>query len=235
MPAYLDGRLEEAVAAGRHEKALAEEVGRRGVGARYQWPYRYSGLIAEGSDLFRRGSPGHMLVPALAELGQREEAEQILQRSLPAGRLADQGAAATIVELVNLLEGAVLLEDRESAATLARYLTGAAGSAYYGPCPARMLGAAAALLGEREQAMAYYEQALEVCERVRFRPEIALTHLQMAELLLDSGFVGARHAWPLQTREEALTHLDFAIAEFRAMKMQPALERALRHKEVLKA
>jgi uncharacterized protein (DUF924 family) len=34
---------------------------------------------------------------------------------------------------------------------------------------------------------------------------------------------------------EALEHLDFAIAEFREMKMQPALERALRHKEVLKA
>jgi len=37
------------------------------------------------------------------------------------------------------------------------------------------------------------------------------------------------------SRAEALTHLDFAIAEFREMKMQPALERALRHKEVLKA
>jgi hypothetical protein len=30
-------------------------------------------------------------------------------------------------------------------------------------------------------------------------------------------------------------HLDFAIKEFRDMKMQPSLERALRHKEILKA
>ena len=36
-------------------------------------------------------------------------------------------------------------------------------------------------------------------------------------------------------RNEALEHLDFAIAEFRDMKMQPALERALRHKDILKA
>ena len=36
--------------------------------------------------------------------------------------------------------------------------------------------------------------------------------------------------WP-----EALEHLDFAIAEFRDMKMQPSLERALRHKEILGA
>jgi uncharacterized protein (DUF924 family) len=36
-------------------------------------------------------------------------------------------------------------------------------------------------------------------------------------------------------RSEALEHLDTAIAEFREMKMQPSLERALRHKDVLKA
>ena len=30
-------------------------------------------------------------------------------------------------------------------------------------------------------------------------------------------------------------HMDFAINEFREMKMQPSLERALRHKEILGA
>jgi hypothetical protein len=33
----------------------------------------------------------------------------------------------------------------------------------------------------------------------------------------------------------ALEHLDFAISEFREMKTQPSLERALRHKEILEA
>jgi len=32
-----------------------------------------------------------------------------------------------------------------------------------------------------------------------------------------------------------LEHLDFSIKEFKDMKMQPSLERALRHKEILKA
>jgi hypothetical protein len=32
-----------------------------------------------------------------------------------------------------------------------------------------------------------------------------------------------------------LEHLDFSIPEFRDMKIQPSLERALRHKEILKA
>jgi hypothetical protein len=34
---------------------------------------------------------------------------------------------------------------------------------------------------------------------------------------------------------EAITHLDFVIPEFRDMKMNTYLERALRHKEILKA
>ena len=36
-------------------------------------------------------------------------------------------------------------------------------------------------------------------------------------------------------REKALEHLDFAIAEFHYMKMKPSLQRALRHKGILKA
>jgi hypothetical protein len=32
-----------------------------------------------------------------------------------------------------------------------------------------------------------------------------------------------------------LEHVDFAVNEFREMKMQPILERALRHKEILGA
>jgi hypothetical protein len=55
---------------------------------------------------------------------------------------------------------------------------------------------------------------------------LALTRLELAELLLDD--------YP-EERVAATEHLDFAIAEFRGMKMQPSLERALRHKDVLKA
>jgi DNA-directed RNA polymerase subunit K/omega len=36
-------------------------------------------------------------------------------------------------------------------------------------------------------------------------------------------------------KKEALKHLDFAIKEFAQKKTDPSLERALRHKEILKA
>ena len=54
----------------------------------------------------------------------------------------------------------------------------------------------------------------------------AFIRLGIAELLLEH--------YP-DEKPAALEHLDFAIAEFREMKMQPSLERALRHKEILGA
>jgi len=77
-----------------------------------------------------------------------------------------------------------------------------------------------------EKARADYKEALRVSTEFRFRPEVALTRLGIAELLL-------KH-YP-NDKKEALEHLDFAIKEFREMKMQPSLERALRHKDILKA
>jgi uncharacterized protein (DUF924 family) len=54
---------------------------------------------------------------------------------------------------------------------------------------------------------------------------MALSRLELAELLLEY--------YP--EKSEAIAHLDFSISEFRDMKMQPSLERAPRHKEILKA
>jgi DNA-binding CsgD family transcriptional regulator len=81
---------------------------------------------------------------------------------------------------------------------------------------ARHLGDAAALARDRTASRAYYLQALEVAGKIRFRPELALTHLRLAELLVEEG-----------GESEALEHLDAAIPELRDMNMQPALERGL--------
>jgi hypothetical protein len=92
--------------------------------------------------------------------------------------------------------------------------------------PARLLGEASALLSKSKDARRFYEEGLEVSQKVRFRPEIALIRLDLAELLLE------HYA---DERDAAIEHLDFAIGEFREMKMQPSLERALRHRGLLKA
>ena len=76
-----------------------------------------------------------------------------------------------------------------------------------------------------DEARQHYQEAIRICTEMKFRPELALTRLQLAELLLEQ--------YP-QEKSEAIAHLDFAIAEFQEMKMQPSPERALRHKEILK-
>jgi hypothetical protein len=60
----------------------------------------------------------------------------------------------------------------------------------------------------------------------KFWTELALIHLQLAELLIEH--------YP-QEKKEALEHLDFAIKKFREIIMQASREMALRHKDILKA
>lgn len=55
------------------------------------------------------------------------------------------------------------------------------------------------------------------CRKIGFRPETALIHLELAELLLDS--------FP-EEEEEALSTWTSRLPEFREMKMQPYLARA---------
>jgi hypothetical protein len=58
------------------------------------------------------------------------------------------------------------------------------------------------------------------------RAELGLCHLGLAEVLLDH--------YP-DEHDAAIEHLDFAIAELQEIKMQPALERALGRRRLLKA
>jgi tetratricopeptide (TPR) repeat protein/archaellum biogenesis ATPase FlaH len=161
--------------------------------------------------------------------GEKEEVTAILDE------VADHYAAEPekirhhFGALLLLLETAVLAEHMRAAEVLLNLLAGVVykTTGFYSPtCVARHLGGAAALLGRHEEARKHYREAIKVCTKMRFRPELALTRLQLAELLLEH--------YPNE-KQEASEHLDFAIKELQEMKMQPSLERALRHKEILKA
>jgi len=238
MLAVVDGRLEEAVAAFEAEEARAAELGvGSGAGGVDRFWAKALLDLGRGSEAPARFEDPSRPTQAtrarcLAHLGRHQEARAIRERFGDIGSDQDE---SSISILTDLLEAAVLGGDQDTARALARRL------ALVAPYPcgkqsgvsyARLLGAAAALLGEREQAHAYYQQALEVCGQLRFRPEIALTHRQLAELLLAEGEDGGS-ADRLSRRQEALGHLDLAIEELRAMNMRPYLERALGHKRRL--
>ena len=213
-------------------EALGTSARARNYAGNMRWAFILLGRTSEVLERLTvragivRGGAVNLIL--LAAAGETDRAKLGLHQTLE--RLA-RGDEVTLNEGVALLATAIDLDDPKAAAQLAPYLTDAesmiTGAASPISCSvARLLGDGAALLGKPEQARAYYHKAIEVCERIRFRPELALTRLQLAELLLEN--------YPTE-RAEAQEHLDFAIGEFREMKMQPSLERALRHKEFLKA
>lgn len=254
--ALLDGRLEESVSAGLGILESGEELGGPGLAWHVGVPMRarlHLGLAEEArADVAERAGVIGRVLTALctAHAGRTAEARTALAE-VAAGYLAPRVSREhSTAMLVALLETAVLVGDREVGEVLAQKLAGISGLLAPPPaactCVARHLGAAAALLGDPERAREYYRQAIEVCTRVRFRPELALTRLQLAELLLEKSTSHQQPAtWRPPTRivrtdrvvgspvagslrAEALTHLDFAILEFQAMNMRPALGRALR-------
>jgi tetratricopeptide (TPR) repeat protein len=171
----------------------------------------------------------HLRAYHLACEGEKEEAVGILDEVADHYAVEPEKPKHHFAALVLLLEMAVLAQHTRAAEVLLNLLAGGVyktTGTQYPTCVARHLGGAATLLGRHQEARRHYREAIKVCTEMRFRPELALTRLQLAELLLEH--------YPKE-RAEALEHLDFAISEFRDMKMRPWLERALRHKEILKA
>jgi tetratricopeptide (TPR) repeat protein len=240
--AIWDGHLEEAVAIRRSMLARAQELGipEFAVGwATWMMPARvYLGDAGRALESMLQGSRSlpwnvgteMLILFCLAHLGRYAEVAEMLERLVVArpsiGSTEDETQVAP--DIISL-EAAVLAGHRQAAELLLRRLAGSSirtSGLWLTIFAGRHLGGAAALLGRYDEARKYYQEAIKVCTEMRFRPELALTRLQLAELLLEH--------YPKE-RAEALEHLDFAISEFRDMKMQPSLERALRHKDILKA
>jgi tetratricopeptide (TPR) repeat protein len=239
----MDGQLEEASKCYDDVLRLGAEIGApltAGVFAIFFGP-RLGGYLGWGPEELRRleewAQAAGLSVPVPAPirayyLVRGEEKEEVVTTL---GEAADHYAAEPertrhqFGVLLLMLETAVLAKHTRAAEILSNLLAGATyrTTGLHNPtCVARHLGAAAALLGRYEEARKHYQEAVKVCTEMKFRPELALTRLQLAELLLEH--------YPKE-RAAALEHLDFAISEFRDMKMRPWLERALRHKEILKA
>ncbi len=157
----------------------------------------------------------------LAHLGRVDKAFMVVGALLDEVPTSSEDQRATAV-LVMLLQAAVLLGQSAAAVRLSARLACVAHLAAYpgsgSSCSPRHLGDAAALVGNRAAARAYYLQALESAGKIRFRPELALTHLSLAELLVQES--------DKTRRLEGLERLSIALPELRDMHMLPALQRA---------
>jgi hypothetical protein len=179
----------------------------------------------------------------LAHTGRMDEARAKLQETIEAFGISAEEDEMSGTILADLLCTAVLLEDRKAATLLAGRLQDVTAIGY-GEVSitnvARALGRAALLAGNPGEARQCYQRSLEWATAIRHRPEIALTRLELAELLLDQAVSyqqsavsprrtasgGEEKLMAEKLKAEGLAHLDFVIQDFRAMKMQPSLERA---------
>jgi tetratricopeptide (TPR) repeat protein len=232
--ATLDGHLEEAVEISFKIRARSDELGMSQMafvmaGNAGLWPLLHLGRVNEALEYSHFTTPETRAV-CLAHLGRNAEVDEILEQRV----LKRAGIGTAEDEFSGHLDSlsiasAVLVGNHKVAELLLDRFAGlnVATTGRFSPtCIARHLGAAAALLGRYDEARKYYQEAIRITTEMRFRPELALTRLQLAELLLGH--------YP-EEKAEAIEHLEFAIKEFREMKMQPSLERALRQKKILKA
>ena len=223
----LDGRFADARDAAQQliEQSDAFGIGALGRTQSYYWSVRarmYSGVIEDAeADAFISTSGAELLLgPLRVQRGQRYLARAALLRFLEHRPRRTAAGETRLVKLSACLETAVLLGERAAASQLVPLLAPAAACvADYALVPvARLLGEAALLAGESAEAIARFELALDVASQLGFRPEIAIAHLGLAQAKLATTSA--------HERSEALAHLDIAIAEFRALGMLPALERA---------
>jgi class 3 adenylate cyclase len=223
--AALDGRLEEASSLADSIRSEGDKLGVAGLAAEAAEIVGFGPLLHTGraeEALALTTAPEIQALP-LAWLGRRAEAAEILRGLVDAARSSPTDAEEVPpVLLVNLLVAAILVGDAEATALALELLEPAeAPFTSWGMLTsiARQRAVGAAALGEITKARAYYAKALEDTRAIRLRPEIALTQLGLAELLLEH--------FP-DERAAALDHLASAVPELRAMNMRPALERALR-------
>ena len=167
--------------------------------------------------------PGWRCVHAwlLAETGRADEARAILDglaaddfRVLPLDGIW-LGAVAYLAETAAALGDAThaaalheLLEPYADRNVAIGWASTCAGSA------SRHLGLLADLLGKREQAVAHFESALAMNERMRARPWVARTQVELARVLLQTA----------AGRERAGTLLDAGLAEARLLGMPRLVE-----------
>jgi tetratricopeptide (TPR) repeat protein len=235
----MNGELEEATKTVREIGLLREESGQPDIIISEFPGLRLAGYLGRAASALREEErklrlTGIRINPwsrayYLAHAGEERKVTPILDGLVGWYAPPAEPLKSHIIEDMLLLETAVVACHKRAAEMLFTHIRNTPFKTtgfWYPTCVARHLGGAAALLERYDEARKYYDEAIKVCTEMKFRPELALTRLQFAELLLEH--------YPNE-KKETVEHLDFAIKEFQEMKMQTYLERALRHKEILKA
>ncbi|MBL7175246.1 MAG: AAA family ATPase [Desulfobacteraceae bacterium] len=229
----LDGRLEDALDKSRNMVSRGYQLGLPEyavvhAGLAGMRPRLYLGLAER---TLQRTVESEASLPirvlCLAYLGRDVEVSEALEQLVleRANFGSPEDETASWADIL-LLEASNLVKHREASTELLKRLSGSkvrTSGPYYTTVVDRHLGIASVLLKKYDEARDHYHTALEVAKDMNFRPEVALTHFHISELLY--------HHFP-DERKKAFDHLDFAIADFHEMRMEPTLQLALKYKDL---
>ncbi len=90
-----------------------------------------------------------------------------------------------------------------------------------------LLGLLSHITGELDQGAAHFENALALCRKAGFRPELAWSCCDYADTLLQRNEPG--------DREKAVSLLEESLAISGELSMRPLMERVLSRRDILKA
>ena len=130
---------------------------------------------------------------------------------------------------------AAVRNDAAAASELYRQLSARAARAdnASGLAKDRVLGLLAQTMGNLDDAAAHFEDALAFCREAGYRPELAWSCCDYADMLRDPSTSSGRAAE--ENQEKATQLLDESLAISRELGMRPLMERVLSRREILGA
>jgi len=99
----------------------------------------------------------------------------------------------------------------------------------------RLLGLLSQTMGNLGQAMEHFEDALAFCRKAGYRPELAWTCCDYADMLLERASTSSARTESEEDRAKATSLLDESLAISSELGMRPLMERVLSRREILGA
>ena len=138
---------------------------------------------------------------------------------------------AALLAHIGLALKAVVQNDTEGATEQYKALKSQRGTVFFLSAD-RLLGLLAQTMGQRDVALTHFEEALKLCRRAEYRPELAWSAFDYAETILTETGGGTN----LQSdHERVMALLDEALGIAQEVGMQPLMERVLARRASLSA
>ena len=99
----------------------------------------------------------------------------------------------------------------------------------------RLLGLLSHTLGNLDQAVEHFENALAFCRNAGYRPELAWTCCDYADTLLQRASTSSARTESEEHRRKAMSLLDEALTISSELGMRPLMERVLSRRKILGA